>query len=542
MIQLKRIFGNELLITIIIGVLGITFSFLQTIYDLLHVPSGYIYPLVHNYSEDYYYYLHLMGQGWYGHLTATSWLTPEIFPPRLVNPLFLILGMLSRILSIGLPQMYTLARLAGGIALFSVCVLLVRRILNNSKTERVGALILLFFGGVFIQRTGSGIDVPYLVKFWTELDPLVRFSFIPHHLFSKVFMVATYVLLLSNLTKNKKLFLLVITTTICGFSSPVVLSTFLPAIFGFMIFDLLVSWVSKRRLTIPQSFLPALTVVVTAFIVSLYHYFLMHDVFPWTTYNTWEKENVFLVTPVQFLSVMGPMFFLALLAIPTLIKRSSGRLLLSWIYSSWIMIFILGRFLPLATHRFLTGYEFIPLSIGAVTGIRNIPLFLNLIKINTGKFSKIFLPLIVGLLILMSVPEYFASMKLHEWYWGRDCSRWEICFPKPLFDGIMYLKSQFNTGGTSVILARYPIAEPVAVFTGQRVVAGHFVITYDVKTKQNELNLFFSYTDPDFSQKLLSKYNVAYVFSEVWGDNPEFMKSLGLRMAYENPAVRIYKR
>lgn len=553
----RKFLNLETAVYLSIGIATIALSFSQTYYDLRHVPNGFVFPLVHNHSEDYYYYLHLMAQGYSGQLTATSWLQPEIFPPRLVNTLFTFLGFLAGITGVSLPVMYTLGRVTGGILLYLGIVILVRITFPNSPYKRIMALILAVFGGIFWEYKNGQFTLPYLIQFWTELDPLVRFSFIPSHLYSKAFMVFTLAAIFSRATYKIKIWFVLVLTFLCGMSSPVVFSIFIPALCFFILFEIIFQSYVRHKLVIPKVIIPAGLSILSALIVSLYHYILMRDVFPWNSYSDWEKFNYFVVTLPQFIAVLGPVFVISIFGFGNAIKTTTGRLYLSWIASGFLTLFVVSKFLPLATNRFLSGYLFIPSAIIAVWGIENISsvishIFQKLILMMNGNrntkyrqksrfYQQLTAAVLMLIIVIYSVPGYLASMQLHERYWQNDCRRWEICPPQQLYDGVVWLSHQFKTGGQTVILTRFAMGGLVAAITGQRVVAAHNVITYDSPGKNSELSAFFSFQNTDLARTILSKYHVAYVLSEVWGDNPEFMEKIGLQPVFINSDVRIYK-
>ncbi|MBI3577113.1 hypothetical protein HY086_03705 [Candidatus Gottesmanbacteria bacterium] len=464
--QIVKKYREYILVSFII-VLAVLTSISQTLLYLFQTPSGHTFLFAHNFLEDYYYYLHLMRQGWEGYWLATSWMTPEKFLPAFVNTWFLFLGHLAKFLNVSLPLMYFFSRIAGGVTLLLLSYVLIQKIFSNSLIKRIVALLFVSFSTYWWGWSNGGPTVAPLVHQWTELDPLFRTSFVPHHLWAKVFMVAAFFLIL-----RRKTFFLLALVFFMGLTNPVVYVTYLPII---------LLWRTRWHFIAISFFV--------AGAIGLYDHYLELHIFPWSSYLPWEQTVRYPVSLVAYLQSLGPTFPLFLVALGWLWKKGSvGRLLIAWVAVGFLNIFVVSKFVTLSNSRYLGGYQFIPLAIGAVEGIWRFarPVFrATLAFLLLGYFS-------VGL---------WASWKEHVGYVEQNKNNIQIYVPNDLLDAFRFIEN--NTPKDAVIAAPYEISTMIPALTGRRVVAGHQLMTYQAQTKRIELEKILS--------GQMKKYNTTYV-------------------------------
>ncbi len=461
----------EYVIVSIIIVLAVLASISQTILYVLKTPPGHTFLFIHNYIEDYYYYLHLMRQGWEGNWLATSWLTPEVFPGAFVNVWFLLLGHLAKFMHLSLPVMYLTSRIAGAGVLLYFSYLLIGRVFSDSRIKRIVALLFVSFSTYWWGWTNSNPTVAPLVHDWTELDPLFRLSYMPHHLWAKICMVAAFLMLL----KQKNLFgiwhlpvwqaglAFSIVVVAMGLTNPVAYATFVPVVLLWLLLSLKLlnrsQWMSVGI---------AVSVVV---MVSIYHRGIQMTMFPWTTYIVWEKVQ-YAIFYSGYVQALGPAFPLFFIAVPWLWKKGIvGRLLIAWAGASWVGL-VLSPFIPLSNSRYLGGYQFIPLGIGATAGIWQFRKTL----VRTVLLVFLFFYFAIGL---------FASWKEHVGYREQNKGNIQVYVPNGLMDAFGFIEK--NTPKDAIIAAPYEISTMIPAMTGRRVLVGHPLMTFEANKKQEAL-------------------------------------------------------
>ena len=293
----------EYIFVSILILLTVTLSISQTILYAIKTPPGHTFLFIHNFIEDYYYYLHLMRQGWEGHVIATSWMTPEVYPGAVVNVFFLLLGHLARMFHIGIPVMYLLARISGGAVLLVLVYVLIQKIFPKDRAKRIGAFLLVIFGKYWWGWEIGGPTVSLLAHQWTELDPIFRWSYIPHHLWSKVGMVVLIILLIKPKKNIMYLFSMSVLTALTGLINPVVYATLLPLICLWAGLEFLRDKGNRKNVWF---YLPWICIVLPALAVGLYHRNLSMTLFPWTSYAVWEKTLEYAVTITDYTVSLGP--------------------------------------------------------------------------------------------------------------------------------------------------------------------------------------------------------------------------------------------
>lgn len=472
---MRRVSAERVWVVLLIS-LTLMVSLGQTILYAWGTPLGTVYPLVHNFVEDYYEYLDIMRQGWEGQWLATSRLTPEVYPRMFVSVFLLFLGHVARWFHISLPAAYTGARVLGAAALMTLVYQLIRRTFPQSRTQRLIAFCFVLFGTYSWGWSSGGPAVTPLTHAWTELDPVFRWSFVPHHLWAKVGMLAVFLLLLqppSTILHNSLFILLVF---VMGFTNPVVYATFVPTLALYLLFSLARGGLAKLDWR-------TIGTIGVAGVVLLYHRYLQTNIFPWTSYLLWEQTLNYKVHPLDYAMSLGPTLILFVLAIPTLWHMGKvGRLLLAWAATSWLMLYVLGPFVPVTPERYLGGYQFIPLGIGAAVWIFSLKrrglLRLGVVLILLAYFA-------VGI---------WASLTEHAGYVAVNRTNSQVYVPQELMAAFTYLSR--NGKPEDVVMAPYEISTMIPAFTGRRVFAGHAMFTKDIEVKKVLINDFFAGKNP----------------------------------------------
>ncbi len=506
-----RVRRSECLAVIGIGILGIIVSMSQTMIDVSRTPSGTVFPFVHNYAQDYYYYLHLMRQGFDGAWLATSKLTEEQFPVQFVNPFFLLLGHLSRLTNVSLPHAYLIARIVGAVSLIALSYVLALLVYPRSSLKRIVALLLVVFGSYWWSWQEGSPGVPSLVHLWTELDPMVRLSFIPHHLWSKIFMLATFLLILRFSTHTVRLNILVLVvlgTLFAGFSSPVVLMTLIPTLLFFIVL-LLIGTLREKKMIPWRTYVLIVLSIVVGILVVIYHRHVETGVFPWTSYKSWEDTVRFSIRPIDYLESLGPTLLFFLFAIVPLWRTPAGKLVLAWAASGWIMTFAVGRFIPIWNIRFLEGYQFIPIAIGASEGLL---IAAGLLR----TYVRLRFPLVIlfVLLFIHAGGGIIASTNEHNQYLVNDVYNPMIYIPVSTFKALTYLSTVGQ--GDRVVMAPFDIGSMIPAYSKLRVVGGHNLMTFDAPGKRTAIDMFYRLSDSAIIATELTRLHVRYIWRPQW--------------------------
>jgi hypothetical protein len=482
--------AKELIVVALVSVTISLASLYQTLVYIQKTPSGFHYPLVHNYEQDFYWYLSLMRQGYDGALVVTSRYTPENFPPKIVNTYFPFAGMAAGMLGMSLPVMYTVLRVVGGTVLLIVSFTLLR-VLRLPGGQTLTAFVLMIIGAPFWYFQDGSLH--QVGEFWTGFDPLLRVTWLPHHTLSNALMILVMILL------DRSVVLAGIIGALAIWLNPASFFILLGGIF---------LW--KQKIAI-YFLLLAIPVIVL--------WEIQNSQFPWTAFRDWERFVQYPMNAWGYLGTLGVVGILALPAIPQVLKKRNFRwnIVLWWFAVPFLGLFITG--LPISNGRFLQTAGYIPAAILAATAIarqrqsvRNIGLI---------AISLIFIPSLV------------ASLERQTYYVDRNMENPLVYIQKDTWDALSFLDRQ--PGG--VIAAPQRISTLIPAFSSFRVLGGHPTFTYLPVEKSTDLEKLYRDGDPSIIQK--------YAITAVWvspAEDTGIWQQRGLHKAYANPSVVIYER
>ncbi len=550
-------------------------SFLPLFYFLKITPPNTVFPLIHNHPQDYHLYLQFMRQALDGRWLFIDRFTPEVFPARFVYLIYLLLGKFAAVTRLDLPLIYTLSRLIFGAIFIILIYRLIKIIYPGGKNKRILAVFLTFFGCGFwtLSFFDKTIIIKRFLNFWSEVDILERFTYIPHHLFAKMLMVASIILLIKAIEKRKKRLLLAATVAgfLCGLSSPFVyvnLAIVIGISFVFVLIKIagdIKTWNSELQFAREAGSRPAQTKVCyskLSFIIVfllfsslslLYLRWVENSGFPWNHYLEREKL-VFDISFWEYLLFSGLPFIFSLFAIPSFIK--SGKIahlfILSWLFEPWLSLFVFAPFFPLQKVRFLSGCAFIPMGIMGSLGMINLSKIIsNLfchcepsnwrVKQSQTKMHYSRCILIVCLLI----SSFIFSVNIYSNYKDRTASLspslYNVYLPNEVVSALAYFNKY--TPADSVVLSQGFMGNLVPAYAHNKVVAGHLTNTYQMAEKNAEVDAFFRQNDPATAKKLIGKYQVKYVFYSLDTDPPkeDFIRGLGFLEVYQTGRIHIFK-
>lgn len=539
--------------SIFLSLSAVIISILPDIYRLAVIPANTTFPLIHNNAQDYFYYLSLTQQGFEGQWFLTTYMTPERFPRAFAQTFFALLGQVSRITHISNVWLYFISRIVLGFTLLITCVYLAKKLYTPAILSFDISLACLFtaFGTGFWTATANPVKIVSYLSFWTRLNPILRTTYLPHHLFSTIFGLLSIILLAQAINRNS-IKVAIISGLLALASSFVYFATMINIIGGFIIaffihgVSEMVKKIKEKRqksiVTLPYLFfrnrksLPSLFIYFSLSSISLiYLLYLSRTTFPWSTYDKVGQQGfTFHIFFWHYIGALGPLFFLTLLGIPLLFTSDSllGLILLGWTIFPFIGIFFLSEIFPqYGNVYFLEATSYIPIGILAVFGIIKLKSWLRKYQTLTNIF--------ILLIIVYFIPPVVSSLQRELKTFPTNYYNKYI--PNQIFDGINWLSG--NTKKEEVVLSGGFFGNIIPAYTHNRVVYGHPANTYDSAQKSTDVNLFFSQKDPEIALDILQKYNVSYVFFSLDTDSPndDYTNLLKLEKVFENDKVKIYR-
>jgi hypothetical protein len=515
-------------------------SIIPDIYHLSITPPGVTFPLVHNAPEDYFYYLSLMHQGLEGRVTVVSRMSPEVFPAVLIQTIFPILGNISRITSISLIYMYFIARIVFGAALLLGSYLLISALFKK-KIDRLTALMLVCFGTGFWQSiTDNGtVQIIQSLTHWTRLDPVLRTTFLPHHMLSTVFGVFS-IFFLSKALLTKKLWYVSIASIfgfLCGYTYFAIIINIIGGVCtaSFLYFIFQKPWKNTLQVLKNQktNFGILFIYVVSSMLSVLCILTVSKNVFPWSKYETGQKDYSFYIPFYAYLQSMGPTGLLSLIGIPIIITSGGylTYLLLGWSLFPLIGIFLIGSMTKsYANVYYLEATSYIPLGILAVYGIKQIHKIVPFRALHY---------ILLTVLVCYFIPPLKQSIETENVRLSPN--RYNVYLPNPLIQGMQWLDA--HSPKESVVLAGGYFGLIVPAYTHNTMVNGHPQKTYDPGVKSSDMMTFFSGKNINYAAQVLKKYHISYVFYAYDTDPPpqNYINELPWKKVFESDRVIIYK-
>jgi len=562
---MKRLLGSERLLILILAAVILGLSFYPLVYYRSISPAGTIFPLIHNYAPDYNLYLHYMRQGWDGHFLINTNYTPETYPDRFVYPIYIVLGHAAGLFSISLPVTYNLSRLVFGIVFLYLITRLIQTVYPTSPWKRKGAYFFCILGTGFVGF--DGIHLVRYLPFWTEINILERFAYIPHHLFAKMLSIGVILLLaeaikqpsvkndkhnsFSNLNSKlrlpirlrspfsrpwvNKLLIAAFLGILTGLSSPYVLIN-LEITLVFTAFLYAVSFRNNRKILIRTVGMLVFFMAVSSLSL-IYQRWVEQASFPWTSYIDWEKQ-VFPLDIPSFLLSLGPLFWFSLLAVPEFFRKKSflSLLLVAWLFEPIIGIVFISKLGILTNVRFLSGSHFIPIGIIGAWGVICVSKFIASKSHIKPKIIGCTIVLLCSIIFFLNI-KINLSDNLHTFSPGF----YNYFIPTQLWQGFDYLNNYTPPG--AIVLSNGYTGNLIPAYTHSKAVLGHLTHTYNLSVKEQEALRFFRQEDVEFAHTLLNKYHVRYVFYSLDTDPPNanFITKMGLVKVFGKDRSVIYK-
>lgn len=492
---------------------------------LRQTPAGFVYPLVHNYEADYYWYLSLIREGFDGSLLLTSRFTPELWKPQFVNTFFPFLGMVGRVISATPMLMYTLARVFFGSSLLIAGFFLASELFKDKK-DRWMAFLLMIFGAPFWYRDGGAIN--QVGEFWTGFDPLMRLSWLPHHLAANIFLILTLILWIQFQKAKSPLRFVVpifVTSVLAAWLNPASGMVLVFMVLGIVVFS--------GRLS-----LGTIVIGLGASLPLVYLYVLTNSVFPWTAFRDWERFVVYPVDPMRFMEILGIVGIGAALSLPVALNRKNFPwiIIVLWFLFPFIGLFVLQYVVPLSNGRFLQGAAYIPAALLCSLGI--ITAYHSLVK--KGIYRQWMIPCAVFMFVFFTAPSFWSSIDRQLGYVRTNRVNPFVYVPKSTVDAFTWLNA--HADNESVVLAPLSVMTTLPALTSLQVVAGHPTFTFKPGDKERDVGAFYRFGDTQMARRILKTYTVKYVWIEDIHPAPaSFTSELSLRRVYSNSFVSLYK-
>jgi hypothetical protein len=465
--------------------------------------------------EDYHSYQGRMWQGYRGAWQFRSLFTPEPHEGIYSQPFYIALGHLARLLGLGLPLTYHLARVVFGFLMLLVVYRFVARFAESLSVRRVAFLLAATSSGLgwlveAVCPTPPGGISP--IDFWL-FDAYTFFSLfqVPHFSAAIAFLLSTYALLLGLVEESSKgvsllkdAGLLALYSWGLGLIHPhmLLLADLVPVLY--------LVWRTAAERRLPVRFLLAcLAMGLAQAPLLLYDYVVvtMHPVF-----RAWAAQNLTpSPPPVYYVLGYGLVILLAIWGIPSALRASQRTpFLLIWA----IVVFIL-TYLPWGLQRRFVEGAHVPLCVLAGYGLtealmpalaRPLGRVARLLRYSPRRLRWLAQVLVLALATL-------SNLYLVSTYTLAAAARHPALFhPADELAAVEWLDAHSEWDET--VLAACETGNWIAGTIGHRVVLGHWAETVDYEVKRARVAAFYAARMSQAKQReLLDRWGVHYVYA-----------------------------
>lgn len=522
----------------IIMAAAVMVSLFQTFVYIKNTPLGTVYPLVHNYEQDYYWYLSLMRQGWEGNMFVTTRYTPESFPPMPINTFFTVLGVIGRISSLTLPVVYILARIGFGWGLLYVSYRIMKQLKLQTR-EMITAMILLIAGTPFWWMDGG--SVRQAGEFWTGFDPILRISWLPHHLAANMLFSAGLIfigrLLSPGYPDLRRMYRDSVITAALFMAAAWINPATLPVALFTLGAGTGISLIQQATDKVRSA-----AVILTVFIgLSLVAWALLtvqNSVFPWTAFRDWERFVGYPIDATGYLNTLGIAGVLSWPGILIAVRKKSAvwNLVVGWFVFPFAGLAVLQKLLPISNGRYLQTAGYIP---AALLSALTIAALVQLIRKKV--LTRVPVPAMVTFIWLViigySIPAFVSSLSRQMAYMKKNLNLATVMVPTPVIRSLNWLSGKTTCG---TVMAPDSVSVMVPAFTSCRVVSGHPTFTYRPEIKRQVPEAFyFGQIDTLFGQTLRDM-GVTYIMNFT-PENRRRSELLGYVPVYDQDGISLYR-
>ena len=507
-------------------------STIPTAAGYLYAPEGSIFTGNARFTLDYNTYLSFIFQAREGHLLFQEMYWPWPNPSILFQPLFLLLGLLSRFTGISIAAAHEGGRILFGFLLLAALYKFISLIFRE-RFERVAAFVLVSSGGglawAYPWLNPGGITIEqHFITGWVEANTFLSILAFPLFSSSIMLMVLTFIFMLRFLETGGALrcALIGISSALLSLNHPYDL-VIVACVAG--PFLALSAVIFKQRFGIGRILLALASLSISISAVAVYHY-MASNANP--AFSYWASNMSDPSPPLTWIAAnfgfIGPMAVLGVLGVLASGRRDPRLVFLAvWGAAGCIIIYLPFNF----QRRLIEGLH-VPLSLLAACGIFR----LAGAKKNIRRYFSIFF-------ILICMPANITTIWWSVEQLGENRGRLSPYITRGEAKSLDWLREHTRRGGA--VLAGYRMSNYIPAFAGNHVFWGRWVNEADLAQRHMLVEMFFSTRTADsFRLEFAEKNNIRYL---LWEKGPVKAGSLDpsslpfLDPAYSNRDVTVFR-
>lgn len=440
----------------------------------------------HNFLPDFNAYLSKMTQGGKGEWLVYERMTNEPHEPSFLQIFYLLIGKIG-VGGIRVDIVYHFWRFFWAVVRLLAAYYFILAVWpeKNKKILRILAFILFIFAGNFpfkiINPIEYGVQIGedkyrLIFEVWTNLDPLIRLSYLPHWMAGQTVLMICLGLLIKG-----RYGIVGILGMIGGFILPSVPLIIIPVWF-------LVTIIYRKNILgfLVGAILMAAPLIYIKWVTGFA---------PWSALAQSDR-SVFMIFPWEgYFKALGVLMIGVIGIIGVVINGGRGNraptgiiITALWAFVAFGMMWVFDRFLHYDQRRFIQVGVELPLAV----------LTVYLIEKTIGKIGKIWGIGVIGVILIPSIFVWYISY-VSRVDFVRDrmgatrpvSATPYVVYPlKDWMEGVFWLSE--NTTVNDVVFSDYVAGNYIAAYAGNRVYAGHGGQTVDYLNKLGRVKDFYS--------------------------------------------------
>lgn len=450
----------------LVVVIAVIIAALPFVYAVLTTPEGMVYSGRHwQNSGDYAVYFSQMEQARQGHVLFFDLFTSENHPRAIFNPIWLVLGWISRITGLFVPLTFHISRLMVIPLFLVVAARFVWTMLDDALERRVALLLISFGGGIagYAQTT--------------DASAFHAMQFSPHLVLSLTVLLAIFLLMYQSFSRHS-----LRPAVFAGFLG-LVLFFFHPyhisTTYGILGVYTLVMVIRQRQFA--WHFIASFCTYIALSAPAVLYYWLFFKYSP--IGNGWLVQSDLLMharPPWELLLAFAPLVLLAVVGYKVLVARRREQAIFMMI---WVITALILMWVPWFFRMRTIGGMTIPLSIAAAAGIvwlfRHAPYGKPIIVWSSG---------LIVVVIVGTAPVHLGTLAKNISIYA---DRVDYAYLSEEFIDVAQTYKQQATDA-DVLLASPYTSNIIPALTGKRVYIGHGIQTLSSQQKVNDIIAFFS--------------------------------------------------
>jgi hypothetical protein len=503
-------------------------------------PKNYMFLGTIHHPGDYFYYLSQFTQGTTRLLLTKDLYTSEPLPANLVGWFNALLGLLFSRIGISSMIGYDVSVIVLTVVLLTASYFLALFIFRSRFAATLTLYLFTLFHAFPLVVNGKLAYHDY----WSNVaSPLARFGHVPHQLLIIICSIVSVHLInqwgAASVRTKRTLGIALFCLHIVIASLQPVLWVLLTAVAGI---SMTLDSIIKRRpfkASLPH-FIPVLLMGLGGFAPALYLSRLFMTA-PYSQLKAWELAQHNPLTPTHFLLSTGPVFLIALVALPAFLftfKRNpdTGYMQVTFrnlpfarihtVLFAGISLFLFLSPIPyrigLPDIRFVSSLTVLCVSIIAANGLLHI--------------KKLYLWLVLIALTLILIPSHIRSAEIANDFQQNNAyqylSVWDYSF--------LVSSAKVSSNEDDAYLVIWPFNLIFPGVTAKKSFGGHPLLTIDSQTKDSLAQQFFdNVMSTDEKKQFLRKYHITYVIAYVW--TPALSQAPFLSTLLKTSTLVLYK-